>query len=136
LKYKHAQPGIFMELKIASDTDQKTWDAVVERSSNSTIFHTWKFLRLMEKYSKLKKAGITSSATLYPVMLMNKDSPVGIYPFFLFKPAGLIYCYSPPPLTSTVYLGPLIPDIDEGGKKTDFSCGDAKGDGPVYQKRP
>jgi len=101
-----------MELKIATDTDQQTWDAVVEQSTNSTLFHTWKWLKIAEKYSSIKKAGIQSKAKLYPIILIEKDNPVGIYPFFLFKPVGLNFCYSPPPGTSTLYLGPLFPDIN------------------------
>ena len=47
-----------MELKIADETDQQNWDAIVERSPNGTLFHTWKWLKLLEKYSSLKIAGI------------------------------------------------------------------------------
>ena len=101
-----------MEIKIATETDQQAWDAVVERSPHSTIYHTWKWLKLAEKYSDMKIAGMRSQARLYPVMLMEKDSPVGIYPLFLFKTAMLHFCYSPPSQTETMYLGPLFPDID------------------------
>jgi len=101
-----------MELKIASETDQQIWEEVVERSPNSTIYHTWKWLKLVEKYSRLKKAGMKSSAKLFPVILLEKGSPIGIYPLFLFNPAGLNFCYSPPSQAETMYLGPLIPDID------------------------
>jgi hypothetical protein len=101
-----------MELKIATETDQQTWDEVVERSPNSTLYHTWKWLKLAEKHSNLKIAGMLSGARLYPVMLMEKDNPVGVYPLFLFSLAGLHFCFSPPSQTETMYLGPLFPDID------------------------
>ena len=101
-----------MELKIATATDQQAWDEVVDRSPHSTLYHTWKWLNLVEKYSTMKIAGMQSGARLYPVMLMEKDRPVAICPLFLFTSAGLNFCYSPPSHTETMYLGPLVPDID------------------------
>jgi hypothetical protein len=104
--------GRAMELKIATETDQQSWNDVVERSPHSTLYHSWKWLKLMEKYSVIKIAGIQSGARLYPVMIMEKNDIVGIYPLFLFSLARLQFCYSPPSHTETMYLGPLIPDID------------------------
>jgi hypothetical protein len=110
-----------VELKIASETDKEIWDAVVDRSPDSSIYHTWKWLKLAENFANLKKAGIKSGAIFYPVMLMERGSPVGICPFFIFKAAGFSSCYSPPPGVATLYLGPLFPDIEtmnEGKKQT------------------
>jgi hypothetical protein len=109
-----------MELKIAKETDQKLWDGIVERSPNGTLFHTWNWLKLMEKYSSMKNAGIKSflfpqeiSAQLFPVILMEKDCPVGIFPLFFFKNPVFNFCYSPPSNVRTAtYLGPLFPDIE------------------------
>ena len=101
-----------MELKIATESDQQTWDEIVERSPHSTLFHTWKWLKLVEKYSVMNVAGMHSGARLYPVMILEKNVPVGIYPLFLFTPAGLHFCYSPPSHTETMYLGPLFCGAD------------------------
>lgn len=101
-----------MELKIAEEADQQKWDAMVERSSNATLFHTWKWLKLMEKYSSMNIAGIKTRARLYPLFIMEKDNPVGIYPLFFLKTPLLTYCYSPPSNVETMHLGPLFPDID------------------------
>lgn len=101
-----------MELKIAEETDQQNWDAIVERSPNATIFHTWKWLKLMEKYSTIQNSGIGSRVKFYPLFLMEKDRPVGIYPLFFLKKLIFNFTYSPPPNMETLYLGPLFPDIE------------------------
>jgi len=101
-----------MELKIAEEPDRQHWDEIVDRSPNSTLFHRWKWLKLMEKYSTVNLAGFTSKARLYPIFLMEKEKPVGIFPLFYFNHTLIKFCYSPCPRVETLYLGPLFPDID------------------------
>jgi hypothetical protein len=101
-----------MELKIADESDQQNWDAVVERSSNATLFHTWKWLKLMEKYSTLQNTGIRSGVTFFPLFLMERGCPVGVYPLFCFKKFFFNFTYSPPPHMGILYLGPIFPDIE------------------------
>jgi len=101
-----------MEIKIATETDQQLWDSIVDSAPNGTLSHTWKWLKVMEKYSSLKTAGIKASARLYPLFLMEKEKPVGIYPLYFFKIPLIKFCYSPPSRVDTLYLGPLFPDID------------------------
>lgn len=100
-----------MELKIATDTDAELWDSLVEQSPNGTLFHTWKWLKLIEKYSVLKKAGRKARARLDPLILTENGIPVGIYPLFFFRAMGMTYCYSPYSQEDTHYLGPLFPKL-------------------------
>jgi hypothetical protein len=102
-----------MEIKIASDSDEQKWDEIVERAPNGELFHTWKWLKTIEKYSSQKRVGKSTQGTLYPVFLMEKEKIVGIYPLFLFRSPFMISCYSPPSNVDTLYLGPLFPEIDE-----------------------
>lgn len=110
-----------MELKIASETDQHLWDSIVERSPNGTLFHTWKWLKLMEKNSGMKNVGMKSllftqqiNATLYPLLIMEKDQAVGIFPLFFFRNPLFNFCYSPPHsnMAVTPHLGPIFPDTE------------------------
>jgi len=101
-----------MELKIAGDTDQQDWDAIVERSPNATLFHTWKWLKLMEKNSAIQNNGIISQVTFHPLFLIDKDRTVGIFPLFFFKNILYNFTYSPPPNSEILYLGPLFPDLE------------------------
>jgi hypothetical protein len=110
-----------MELKIAAETDQMLWDGIVQRSPNGTLFHTWKWLKLMEKYSSMENVGIKSllfpnktSAKLYPLILVEKDHPAGIFPLFFLNNPAVNFCYSPPHsnMGTTPYLGPLFPELD------------------------
>jgi len=101
-----------MELTIVGDTDQKDWDAIVERSSNATLFHTWKWLKLMEKDPTVQSGRTGSGATFHPICLMEKDSPVCIYPLFFVKKFLFNFTYSPIPNREILYLGPLFPDLE------------------------
>jgi len=110
-----------MELKIARNADKDQWDTIVENSPNGTLFHTWKWLHLIEKYSSMKNVGIKSfifsqnvNAQLFAMILMDKNSPVGVFPFYFFENPICSFCYSPPhsDMGSTPYLGPLFPYIE------------------------
>jgi hypothetical protein len=101
-----------MEIRIATDQDEQKWDEIVARSPNGELFHTWKWLKIMERFSVQKKAGLTVAGTLYPVFLMEKEKIVGICPLFLFKAPLVTSCYSPPLNVDTLYLGPLFPDLE------------------------
>jgi lipid II:glycine glycyltransferase (peptidoglycan interpeptide bridge formation enzyme) len=101
-----------MELKIAEGTESVQWDIIVKSSPNGTIFHLWKWLKLMEKYSVLEIFGTRFKPKLYPLFIMEREEPVGIYPFFFFKTSLINFCNSPPPNVDILYLGPLMPKID------------------------
>jgi hypothetical protein len=102
-----------MEIKIGTDQDEQKWDEIVERAPNGELFHTWKWLKTIEKYSIRKAAGTLSRGKFYPVFLMEKEKIVGIYPLFLFKTPFIISCYSPPSNVDTLYLGPLFPELEK-----------------------
>jgi len=102
-----------MEIKIASDSDEQKWDEIVERSLNGELFHTWKWLKTIEKYSTQKREGKKGLGTFYPLFLMEKEKIVGLYPLFLFRSPFMISCYSPPSNVDTLYLGPLFPEIEK-----------------------
>jgi hypothetical protein len=80
------------------------WDALVEKSSHGTIFHTWKFLKTVEKHSGSK---------LYPLVGYNGTEPVGLYPLFFQKRLFLRMVFSPPPHCTVHYLGPLLIEREE-----------------------
>jgi len=101
-----------MEIRIASDNDEQRWDSIVQQAPNGELFHTWKWLKIIEKYATQKKAGVLAKGKLYPVFLMEKEKIVGIYPLFLFRTPYIISCYSPPSNVDTLYLGPLFPELD------------------------
>jgi lipid II:glycine glycyltransferase (peptidoglycan interpeptide bridge formation enzyme) len=100
-----------MELKIASDNDEMEWNNIVEDSPNGTMFHTWKWLKLMEKHSSRKIAGIQTVANFYPVFIVEKNVPIGIFPLYFFKHPAFNSCYSPPQNMEVLYLGPLFSDL-------------------------
>ncbi len=92
------------ELKVIDDRDAELWDKIVESSSHGTIFHTWKYLKIVEKHT---------GAKLYPLMGVKESTVIGIFPIFYQKNYGIKMVMSPPPKTSIPYLGPIIVDYDK-----------------------
>jgi len=93
-------------LKICDD--QKEWDSLVEKSPHGTIFHTWKFLKIMENHSKIRVFGNNYRSKLYPMIGLRGSNPIGIYPLFYYDSFFIRYVFSPPLGTGVTYQGPLI----------------------------
>jgi len=93
-----------IELKIAKEEDRELWDELVERSPHGTIFHTWKFLEIVEKHTKSR---------LYPIIGLRGTTPVGVYPLFLQKKLFTNVVLSPPSRALLLYLGPVFVDYDK-----------------------
>ena len=89
-------------LKICED--QEEWDELVDKSPYGTIFHTWKFLKIMEKHTPSK---------LYPLIGLKGTTLIGVYPLFYQRTLFLKMIFSPPPHCAVPYLGPLILDYNK-----------------------
>lgn len=93
-----------VELKIAEEADAEMWDKIVESSPHGTLFHTWKCLKIIEKYSKTK---------LYPVMVVKGIVPIGCIPLFYQKKLWMKLLFCPPPHVALSSLGPVLVDYDK-----------------------
>ena len=92
-----------MDIKIANESDSKKWDSIVENSPHGTIFHTWKWLKIVEKHTK---------TGLYPLIGLKGEAPVGIFPLY-YKKQLIKIVFSPPPKALLLYLGPIIVNYDK-----------------------
>lgn len=99
-----------LDLKIAKKEDRDLWDRIV-RENNGTLFHSWDFLKIMEKHSRF---GIIkqNKLELLPLIGFESDNPIGIFPIFLYNKFPR-YIFSPPPGTESFYLGPIFSGLDE-----------------------
>jgi len=90
-----------MNVKIcrADDGDADEWNRIADESPQGTIFHTWNWLKIAEKYSGF---------VLHPLIGYVKNDPVGLFPLFTRKRFGLNFVFSPPPHTALLYLGPAL----------------------------
>ncbi len=93
-----------IELQIAEENEREKWDMLVENSPYGTIFHTWEWLKIMEKHVNMK---------LYPIIGMKGSNIIGIYPLFLHRNFILRYVFSPPPWVAVPYLGPVILEYEK-----------------------
>lgn len=93
-----------IELEIAGEDERDKWDTLVETSPHGTIFHTWEWLKIMEKHMKSR---------LYPVIGLKGTTMIGIYPLFFLKNYFFKSVFSPPPWVSVPYLGPVIADYNK-----------------------
>lgn len=82
-----------------SNKDAHDWDTLVKESGMGTIFHTWNWLKIVEKHT---------NSTLHPLVIKKNDIPIGIFPLFFQKTGIIRMVYSPPPRSSLFYLGPVI----------------------------
>ena len=98
-----------MKVDIVKDGD--LWDKIVERS-NGTIFHRWEWLKLMERYSIKKIFRKNCKAKLYPLVIFDDETPIGLFPVFLYK-SMVKFVFSPPGRVENLYLGPLIVEYDK-----------------------
>lgn len=90
-------------LKLADQTQSQEWDNVVMSSSHGTIFHTWKWLKCVEKHTR---------CNFLPIFAFNESQLVAIYPVFLQKKSVFNLALSPPAKSYLLYLGPVIADYD------------------------
>ena len=99
-----------MRLEIFDETKSQAWNSLIERSSNGTLFHTWEWLKIMEKHCQSR---------LIPLVFFDNDDdkPFGGMPLFLMKKMGLRLVFSPPP-GSAVTLGPVL--VDKGYRQHKF----------------
>ena len=93
-----------INIKIAGEEDKECWDNLVERSPHGTIFHTWKFLEIAKRHTNSK---------LYPIIGLNGDTPIGVYPIFLQKRWINKSVLSPVEGALFLYLGPALADYDK-----------------------
>lgn len=92
-----------LTLRIAGENDDKVWDDTVFASINGTIFHTWSWLKIVERHTK---------TTLYPVLAYKGNELVGLCPFFVRSHRFFKLAFSPPPGAYLLYLGPLFPGYE------------------------
>jgi len=99
-----------MKLEVFDVSKAQLWDSYIDSSINGTLYHSWDWLKIVEKHSKYK---------LYPLVFYDKDDdkPFGLFPVFHKKLCGVSMVFSPPP-GSAITLGPAL--LDKGYKQHRF----------------
>ena len=92
-----------LTLKTLDTTNEKIWDAIVDSSSNGTVFHTVQWLKVVQEHT---------NAAFHPLMFYNGTQPVAIFPFFISKYGLARVALSPPSRSYMLYLGPVIADYE------------------------
>jgi Acetyltransferase (GNAT) domain len=87
-------------IEIFEQSRAKEWNDFIDSSMNGTLFHSWEWLKVIEK---------NTGSKLYPLVFFDaKDNrPFGVIPLFCMKKYGIKMVFSPPP-GSSVMLGPVI----------------------------
>jgi hypothetical protein len=92
-----------IEIRVAQNADAKEWDAINSESPHGTIFHQWNWLKITEKHTQ---------STLYPLIGIKNNTPIGIFPLFFQKKGPIRMVFSPPPHAALFYLGPVLLGYD------------------------
>lgn len=97
-----------MQIIIAGEKDQTMWDDLVKSSPDGTLFHTWKWLKIMEKHNFIKNFSGTYHGQLYPLFVRMKNEITGLIPIFLYKTPFVTMACSPAFGVENAYLGPIL----------------------------
>ncbi len=97
-----------MEVRLATDPDSRLWDEIISYSPDAAIFHTWKWLKIMEKHSRKRVLAGPIKPVLYPLMISTEDEIFSVIPIYLFDGFFGKMAYSPPPAVECAYLGPVF----------------------------
>jgi len=79
--------------------DASEWDIFVEESPDKTLFHTWKFLKIVEKHSNY---------TFLPYGIYEKKNLISLFPLFYQKRMGMRFLFSTPPMSLIPFTGLLM----------------------------
>jgi CelD/BcsL family acetyltransferase involved in cellulose biosynthesis len=88
-----------MTIELHLTESNEEWNSVISRIPHNTLFHTWNWLKIAEKYTHSK---------LYPLIATKNNIPVGLIPLFFQKKGTIRMVFSPPPHAAIPYLGPLF----------------------------
>lgn len=97
-----------MHISVATDSDQKLWDDVVNSSDEGTIFHTWKWLKVLEKHSGKKILSRPYKGILYPLIVWEGKEIIGLMPIYFFNSKFFKIAASPPYSGEYQTLGPIM----------------------------
>ena len=90
-------------IRTADEGQQQEWDDIVLSASHGTIFHTWKWLKIVQKQTNTR---------FLPLMAYKGNQLVAIYPIFIQKRGSFNVAFSPPSQSYLLYLGPVIREFD------------------------
>jgi lipid II:glycine glycyltransferase (peptidoglycan interpeptide bridge formation enzyme) len=107
-----------MELHVAEEGYKEKWNNLVLQSPYSTGFHTWEFLKVMEKYSTKSIAGFRQKASLCPLIFSEGGKEIGIMPVFFYASPLLKIAASPPLGVESYFLGPLYINYEKEKSST------------------
>ncbi len=89
-----------------------TWNDVVERSVQGSPFHQYDFLEVIDRHV---------DAELYALVGWTDGEPMGVFPLFGWRPAGLLdVAFSPPPKMGLYSLGPATVDGTSARRNREF----------------
>lgn len=103
-------------LQIADDSSADKWNNYIKSSSHGTIFHTWQWLKIMEKHA---------NSVFYPLKIFKGTSHIANYPLFIKQKGCLKFGLSPTSNTYSLYLGPVLQNYDSyvQKRKEDYLVG-------------
>jgi len=90
-------------IQTADEQHRKEWDDVVESSSHGTLFHTWKWLNIVQRHT---------NSEFLPLVAYKGTQLIAIYPVFIQKKGIFKLAFSPPSQSYLLYLGPVIREYD------------------------
>lgn len=88
-----------MSITIQPEYDADTWNALVDRSTQTNPLHRYEALTVLEKHA---------GGRLHPLVGYNGEEPIGLFPVFETHRGPFTTVSSPPPFVDTLQLGPAL----------------------------
>jgi CelD/BcsL family acetyltransferase involved in cellulose biosynthesis len=88
-----------MTVEIHLAHNEAEWDTIIAKSPHGTLFHSWNWLKITEKHTRMK---------LFPLIGKKGNTTIGAFPLFFQKTGPIRMVFSPPPHASVFYLGPVL----------------------------
>ncbi len=107
------------------DVDRNSWNKVLERSKEATIFHTLEWIDLQKK-----SFGFDEKLSIY----VEEGEPIGIFPYYHRKIAFFNLYGSPQPETGSFYGGPLSIDSTEACESLIKNIGEDRRNAAYFMK--
>jgi len=102
-----------IDIKVVGDEDSELWNKLIASASHSTIFHTWEWLKVMEKHTWVKFMGKKIEGKLYPLIGFHGNEPVALFPIFAYYCSPFTILCSPPAHTDIPYMGPIFINFEQ-----------------------
>lgn len=93
-----------VEVRLLEDGEEELWNRALAASPMAAPFHHLDALSVLDAHS---------DGTLYRIVGLNGQEPIGVFPVFAVSSPLVTVARSPPPVVNSLPLGPIVGNLDK-----------------------